>query len=1002
MQNTRLLSKPLKLRNLLPLVLFFISALQVLAVGNSSIKSNDLTIESKILRVTLDNSFPRIIQYNWVSNGNILYGQEDKLSQVKINGTLYSPTVTFTKTKNSVDYSLRIPEIEVSIKIQVKVSDNILELKVIQIAENGSFKVSTFEIPDHNLLSVRSSQAGATFAGSKMFTAVKGNGDVFIPLTGDIATDSIPKDFLYGIINTSQLAASLWTNSVTEKSDNSRIQKQTIKKDGYYRAGIWSGSWIYRAQGMTSTDPLPSARVVVTNDANADNQVDWQDGAIAFRSIMNNPAGSETIPNLVVERIPMNFASQATNPFTKTLDETKRIYLNTDGLGQFVILKGYGSEGHDSKHPDYGDIGKRQGGANDMEMLCKQALRYNTFMGVHINGTESYPEATAFDDSLVNKTKPGWDWLDPSYYINKRYDAYSNNRMVRFKSLKDQVPSLSFIYVDVWYAKGSWDSRKAAREIHSLGLFIATEFPQDHEYDAVWNHWAVDYNYGGTDLKGYSSQIARFIRNHQKDTWIAHQPLLGGAEMKDFEGWQGRNDYDSCIWMTFQTNLPTKYLQHFPILKWNDTEIQFSGKVKARLENGKRVITKNDKIVLDGDSYLLPWNPQTEEKLYHWNQKGGTTTWEIPASWKNLKTVEIYKLTDQGRLLIQSLEVKNGKITIQAEASKPYVIYKKKAVPNPVVNWGEGTHLKDPGFNNGDLKYWNTEGSGVSVQRNKYGQYEFAGDGNTSFTISQTISGLAAGTYYASVYVSTNSGRKAYLGVNNYGGPEVYVYADNSLWKNYIAADSKRDTMMQRMYVFFNVPEGKTTANLFMKADSGSSTVIFDDVRVARTFRPAKPDSVYFMEDFENIPDGLYPFVKGPSGGVNDPRTHLSELHAPYTQKGWNGKLIDDVIHGNWSLKAHGEPTGLLLQTIPQTIRFVAGKTYTVSFKYEASGSDYSLVIGEGTSTKQSFILNAADVPTLVSFSFVAGESGNSWFGIEKCNDKETDFVLDDLIVIEK
>ena len=41
------------------------------------------------------------------------------------------------------------------------------------------------------------------------------------------------------------------------------------------------------------TKELPSAKVVITEDANADNKVDWQDGAIAYRSIMNNPQGWE-------------------------------------------------------------------------------------------------------------------------------------------------------------------------------------------------------------------------------------------------------------------------------------------------------------------------------------------------------------------------------------------------------------------------------------------------------------------------------------------------------------------------------------------------------------------------------------------------------------------------------------------------------------------------------------------------------------------------------------
>lgn len=139
----------------------------------------------------------------------MLYGQEDKLSQVLINGKAYTPEISFSKTKNSARYVITVPDINVVLNLQIKVISNIVELNVTRIAENGSFKVSTFEIPDHNLVSVRSIQPGATFSGAKMYTAVKGSGDVFIPLTNEMATDSIPKDFLYGIINDDKLASSI-------------------------------------------------------------------------------------------------------------------------------------------------------------------------------------------------------------------------------------------------------------------------------------------------------------------------------------------------------------------------------------------------------------------------------------------------------------------------------------------------------------------------------------------------------------------------------------------------------------------------------------------------------------------------------------------------------------------------------------------------------------------------------------------------------------------------
>ena len=58
------------------------------------------------------------------------------------------------------------------------------------------------------------------------------------------------------------------------------------------------------------------------------------------------------------------------------------------------------------------------------------------------------------------------------------------------------------------------------------------------------------------------------------------------------------------------------------------------------------------------ESYLLPWLwdsstgklvKDSEQKLYHWNTKGGTTAWTLPDSWKNLSSVKVYQLTDQGK-----------------------------------------------------------------------------------------------------------------------------------------------------------------------------------------------------------------------------------------------------------------------------------------------------------------------------------------------------------------
>ncbi|MFC5449960.1 endo-alpha-N-acetylgalactosaminidase family protein [Paenibacillus aestuarii] len=976
--------------------------------GATSLSETDQQSEfiaSSLMRVEVDKNFPSVIQYQY---GNaVMYGQEDHLSQVIINGISYTPNVTFSKTDSKASYTLSFSSINVTMTIELEVVGNTLNFEVTGITENGTTKVKTMEIPNHNLLSVRSTQSGATFAGSRMYTAVAGTGDTVTDVTGTPQADASPKNYLYTFLNTSELAGGIWTNAIsdyTTDTDNERLHKQTVNKSAYSRTGIWSGSWLYRPEGMSEAEPLPSAKVVITGDANKDSVIDWQDAAIAYRSIMETPQGSDRIPDLVVQRIPFNFASQATNPFLKTLDETKRIYLNTDGLGQFIELKGYQQEGHDSAHPDYGNhIGIRQGGATDMNTLVNVGHQYGGYFGVHINATEAYPEAKYFSDTLVDPNKPGWDWLDASFLYNKaqmRSEASTASRFNRLQELKTAVPNLDFIYADTWFENG-WNGVRLAREMKQLGWAAATEFPTVMEKDAIWYHWATEYNYGGTTVKGFNSQIARFIHNHQKDTCIVRNPLLGGTELEAYEGWVGKVNYDNMIKMTFTTNLPTKYMQHFPIIKWTDNRVDFENNVSVSNVAGTRVITKDGITTLNGGAYLLPWNPKTEEKLYHWNANGGNTSWTLPLSWSGLSTVKLYKLTDQGRVWLQDLTVTNNQITINADANTPYVVYKGNAPATSDVKYGDGSLVKDPGFNSGGLAAWTVTGdtASASVQRNSRGQYELKIASGGEVSVSQQLTGLSQGTYAAYVNVQVDGTRRAIIGVKDYGGDEMANYTDSSFASNFIAADDKNGTNMQRMRVLFDVPAGHSAATLYLKGLAGTTNITFDDVHVMKTERAVIPANAYFAEDFEHVDAGWYPFVKAEAGGVNDPRTHLSELHAPYTQKGWNGNPIDHTINGNWSLVSHKENRGLVYRTLPQTLRFAPGTTYTVSFKYESGSTDYAFVVGDGTTIQSTTTLPAATSPTTFKFAFVASSSGNSWIGLKKKTGNDTDFVMDDLVV---
>ncbi|WP_410660025.1 endo-alpha-N-acetylgalactosaminidase family protein [Amycolatopsis sp. lyj-112] len=962
-----------------------------------------VTLRSGALTVTADSVFPRVVGYSDNRRGAKIDGNTDSLSQVVLNGTAHTPEVTSRRSGDRVDYRLTFPSYGgIRIDATIRLRDRTTEFAVTKIADTAANPVKSLSIPDHNLVSVRSDQPGSALSTAKMHNATTGTGDTFTPVTAATPVDTAARGAMYGIVNTGGLAAAIETNSTYDKpsgataKDNGRIRAQVTGKDGVKRAGLWSGDWTYRADGAkpADTDPLPYAKIVVTGDRNADRVVDWQDGAIAFRDIMVNPKGWEQVARRPVMRIPFNFASNAEHPFLQTLDETKRVALNTDGLGQFVLLKGYGSEGHDSAHPDYGGIGKRQGGAGDLNRLIDAAHRYNADIGVHIQDTEQYPVSPAFDPAIATDVRKdlGWDWLDQSYHIDYRLDGQSGKRLARLAELKRKAPNLEFLYVDVWYGDGQV-SEKFAREMNDLGYAVSTEFPDKFERQNTWSHWANDVGYGGSDYKGINSTIVRFIRNHQKDDWIAGDPLLGGGELAAYEGWVGGSGYPHFLKQTFGVDVPTKYLQGFQIQKWAPDTIRLADGVSVSKASGKRQITKDGHLVLDGGNYLLPWDQQAESKLYHWNATGGSTTWTLPSSWGPRPQAKLYRLTDTGRQFVSDLKVTDRKVTIAADANTPYVVYPADPGPNAEQNWGEGTGLKDPSFYSAKLDAWKVTGS-ASVPQDAAGRrrLEF---GSGTGSASQQVTGLTAGTYTASVNVEVTGQRKASLDVTPPGGTTVTEWTDVSTVKNYVRASEYAGTNTQRMKVTFTVPPGQTSATLGLRADTGDTTVAFDDVRVVRTGE--KPGGHYFAEDFENVDTGWGPFVYGGNAGAaEEPRTHIAQKNAPYTQRGWNGKLVDDVLSGNESLKSHEENPGLLYRTIPQTLRFEPGHRYRVSFTYEASKTgDYAFVTGAGTNTT----LAEAHTPT----TFTATVEGTDWIGISKLTpatqEQDRDLILDDLIV---
>jgi endo-alpha-N-acetylgalactosaminidase len=963
----------------------------------------DLTLRSAELTVTVAADFPRVIRYVDNASGQALGGQPDAISTVTIDGVartahLAGPAaITGTKATYKLAFDA-LPDVQLDASLDL--TDRVTTFAIDAVHDTAASRVHTIDIPDQDLVSVASTDVGATTAFTTLDPDSTRTADKIAPVTASTPAETSATGAAYAFVNTSGLAAGIESNSTYDKpsgpsvDDGARFWHRARKAaDGSTRVGVWSGQWTYRADTSPYTEPLPWAKVVVTPDANHDQTVDWEDGAVAFRSIMTEPNGGDQVKNRVITHIPFNFASQATHPFLRTLDDVKRISLSTDGLGQMAILKGYASEGHDSAHPDYGgNYNTRAGGLTDLNTLLKQGKSWNAAFGVHVNATEAYPDAHAFSEDLVDKNSKGWNWLGQSYYIKQRPDLASGNIIDRFQQLRNETDkNLQELYIDVYYQSG-WLADGLTRQLTDQGWQIATEWADRHERTSLWSHWANDLDYGGATNKGLNSKIIRFVRNHEKDVWN-NDPILGQSAIVEFEGWTGETDWNAFYTNIWQRNLPAKFLQQQKILDWNADDITFTGGVRGAVENGKRTVYAGNAKVLDGDKYLLPWDGN--KKLYHYNPAGGRTTWQVPAAFAGARTFSVYKLTDTGRVKVTSVPVHGATITLDAVKGQPYVLYPVVAPKAQPANWGESSHVKDPGFNAGSLHAWNPTG-GATIATLENGQH-VAQLGTKSSSLKQHLTGLTRGrTYSASAWVEVEPGKSRPSTISVDGTKNV---VSRSTAQNMVAADDKHGMYYQRVRTLFTAKG--STAELSIKAAAGAAQVRVDDVRVVDTKRPASG----LVDDFENVDQGWGPFLKGDAGGVTDPRTVLAPAHAPYTQAGWNGKLVDDVLDGNWSLKSHEENAGLVYRTAPWTVNFQPGHKYKVSFDYESGrAGQYAWV--QGVDRPDSVEVKATPIGeqrTKATFNqeFVAGCGGDYWVGLRKLTDggDQADFIMDDFAV---
>ncbi|UVJ54272.1 discoidin domain-containing protein [Trueperella pyogenes] len=982
-----------------------------------------LEITDGKLIVRTHPKFPQVIDYRL--GGKQLAGKYgDAMRQVKIDGHDEPVSVSqavVSEDKTSVTYPVTFTDWQgTSFDIIMSVKDQVLDYRISNVVDPDK-RINRIEIPQLDIVSVNSANdKDSALVGARIDTDRRRSGDMLISVAQSSSLkNSVWMAGAYG----HGLAAGFETNAI----DDQTAKQNTSGNDRYVLAvrderGTKVGSvspyeWVYRGgavkkyapEGGIGTEPDPFIKVKITDDANNDGVVDWQDSAIATRDVLCPFVGMNDTKNRVITRIPFNIVSQATHPFLRTLDDTKRVALATDGLGQQVLLKGYQAEGHDSAQGDYGNnYNERAGGLKDLKTLVDEGKNWNATFGIHVNATESYSEAKCFSDGkngFVDKDEHengqaapcelwmpprlAWGWMNQAYYMNDAKDLATGNVFKRLEQLRKDFPkdsNLNWLYWDVYYKKG-WQAEAFSRRMQEeQGWRIGSEWAYSLPTLSTWSHWANDEPYGGSENKGLNSTLIRFVQNSYRDTFNPH-PMLGNTNVYEYEGWAGNVDYNKFHKTVWEKNLPAKFLQQSDIMSWKDPSGSEPGKITFK--NGTevtsalrkvsgfdvapdRVITYDGATVYDKGDYLLPWKDGGKDRLYYYNPGNEARTWKLTKTWASQPNLKLYELTDTGRAEVATIPVNNGEVRLPAtKPSTAYVLYPTSDLPKTSTpNWGQGSGFKDPGFFSGTLDAYETSGEVAVVTSDRRNfQAEF---GSGKGALSQAIK-LPTGDYSAWAWVEIERGKTREVSVSVKGKGIKPVQHQNvkdnypttiitdSGARNSTASDEKFKTYFQRVPVRFHTDGTELT--FAVEVGDGDARVAVDDLRVVR-FKEIDPNptsKTIVFTNFEDTDTGYWPFVTGSANG-GDARTQLALRNEPYSQAGWWGaisqnpaekqKYLDNVLDGNWSLLAHEETSGLILRTTSASVPMKTHHTYRVTFDYQAAyDGDYQIVAGHDEAT---------------------------------------------------
>lgn len=395
--------------------------------------------------------------------------------------------------------------------------------------------------------------------------------------------------------------------------------------------------------------------------------------------------------------------------FEQALEVIRKTDRLTQGIPKIIYLVGWQKGGHDHLYPSWDSVNAKLKRPQDstalesLRWLIVAARRYHTTVSLHINMADAYKSSPLWAEyvkkDVIGRDKNGrllardiqikGDSMYIVSYTREWEEGLAQKRIDRLIAMVPELKEGHTIHIDAfidkteteptlspWHAlpeNGGIDMYKEAETQHKIfkywrargfdvtgeGIFWAQP-PGDGFYGLQPMSWwyPADIGYQMATPEDLS---ARGSTDRHGDGDFRFGNSMHGEEIytKDIDSLPG------FLGQFCRNTLPWYYLSRLQRLALIHDTLFYSNGVKAAVEDGHKIIRRGNFILRDNDDLFVPalWLPKT---IIAYSQLGYVSrSWLMPDDWNGVGHVDIYRITLDGRELVEKSKALNhGRLTL--------------------------------------------------------------------------------------------------------------------------------------------------------------------------------------------------------------------------------------------------------------------------------------------------------------------------------------------------